>query len=215
MSQTETEAFETRYRNEQRRRGAYLIVMALVLAGLVLGGFYLKGELKDSETAAQVREAKRDAKIAILEANLKAQRKQFENCKDVPSNTKGCDEPVSPPVGSIPGPQGIQGLQGIPGPQGPVGPQGVQGKQGVKGTTGDTGKTGDPGAVGATGSTGEPGPPGPQGEPGPAGPQGDKGDTGATGPPGPTCPDGYTGQDIVVLTDNGPQTTFACVKDAE
>lgn len=210
MSQNETEVAVRRYERENRSRGLYMVLIAFVLGGLVAGGFYLKEELDQQEIAATKREEARDAKIAVLEAALDAQRTQFENCKDISSDTQGCDQPVSPPVGAIPGPQGLQGIQGIPGPEGPIGPQGIQGIQGPRGPPGEKGDLGDTGAVGQTGSIGEPGPAGAQGEPGPAGP---KGEPGEAGPPGPTCPDGYTATQVDLITQDGPQSGIACIED--
>jgi hypothetical protein len=211
MSKIETDAAVHRYEKERKQRGLFMLSIALILALLVGGGLYLKGELDSAEKQNQ----RRDSKISVLEANLDAQRQQFENCKDVSSKVEGCDEPVAPAPENIPGPQGIPGLQGIPGPEGPIGPQGIQGIQGIVGKAGppgpkgDKGDLGDTGAVGNEGSTGEPGPAGPQGEAGPAGPAGADG---AAGPPGPTCPDGYEATEVVLLTDGGPTPAVVCTQ---
>jgi hypothetical protein len=102
------------------------------------------------------------------------------------------------------GANGINGLDGLPGGIGPSGLPGLPGETGVPGPQGEPGLQGAAGAPGPAGADGAAGPAGPQGE------QGPQGATGPQGPPGPTCPEGSSPEEIVVLTDDGPETITAC-----
>lgn len=82
------------------------------------------------------------------------------------------------------------------------GPQGVQGFMGRPGLPGlDSTVPGPEGVAGRDGRDGVDGK--------------DGADSTVAGPPGPTCPEGYTGQTVVVVIhgnpDPGQQTVFACV----
>lgn len=90
------------------------------------------------------------------------------------------------------------------------------------------------GRVGESGPAGEEGPPGPppsdeavaaavaaycaerdecrgpRGSPGPAGPQGERGPRGS---PGPACPDGYSREQAMVVTTDGPRDAVICTRD--
>lgn len=113
------------------------------------------------------------------------------------------------------GPAGKAGEPGLPGPSGEVGPRGEQGATGAAGAAGQQGPRGEVGPQGPVGPRGDTGDRGPQGEPGR---DGVDGAPGPAGPAGPTCPDGYAGRDLDVLTPgDGPLTQpvvvtiFACV----
>lgn len=150
-------------------------------------------------------------------------------CTDDSINTKDlgalCEQATQVQQQTVKGDQGIPGIPGIQGPMGPAGPTGPPGPAGPRGATGkagakgSTGASGSPGAAGSDGAQGAQGPQGATGPAGPAGPQGEQGPQGPQGPPGPTCPDGYTGQNLNVVTDGGSPgqplitTIFACVKN--
>lgn len=126
-------------------------------------------------------------------------------------------EPSAPPPAEVEenaavGPQGERGLRGPVGPQGIQGIPGPPGIPGLPGTPGEPGTDGLDGLEGPQGVQGDPGETGPQGEAGLIGPQGE---TGPTGPAGPACPDGYTGQQVIVVTHDGDiagqQTVWVCI----
>lgn len=108
-------------------------------------------------------------------------------------------------------------LRGDAGPAGPQGVPGIPGRDGADGATGAVGPSGPPGPTGGPGPTGDAGQPGPIGPAGPAGPAGSAGPpgpagpAGEAGPAGPACPPGYHPQDVIVVTDKGPQRIAACV----
>lgn len=133
-----------------------------------------------------------------------------------------CDEAQdvvdeTPPDNEVgpPGPEGPPGPPGLQGPPGVDGRDGQDGTQGPRGVAGEDGQNGSPGQDGSDGTQGPPGPAGeqgPQGPPGPEGPQGPQGPTGPGGDPGPACPDGYTAQDLTVVTpQGGTQVIRSCV----
>jgi hypothetical protein len=114
-------------------------------------------------------------------------------------------------AGTKVGPQGIRGPMGPQGIQGIPGPPGIPGLPGTPGFDGLDGFDGLPGIQGAEGPSG---PSGAQGLQGPQGDQGIEGPAGPAGPPGATCPDGYTGQDVIINTAGPPPkelTIFACI----
>ena len=139
--------------------------------------------------------------------------------------------PPEPGADGTAGRDGTDGENGAPGAQGPAGGPGAPGLDGEPGPAGAQGPAGEPGQTGPPGPEGVPGPPGPEGAPGVAGPAGADGAAGldgapgaqgeagvpgapgADGTPGPACPPGYTGTDLVVLTESGPRQVFGCTLD--
>ena len=113
------------------------------------------------------------------------------------------------------GPTGPPGPPGQPGRDGTDGTDGTDGKPGPKGDPGDSGTDGKNGSNGSNGQDGAPGVPGPPGPAGQDGKDGDKGDKGDKGDPGPTCPEGYTGTEVLIPTPTGEYLIYACVKDKE
>jgi hypothetical protein len=133
---------------------------------------------------------------------------------------------------AVTGPIGIPGARGEPGSTGPRGLPGGTGPRGATGLQGDAGRAARNGTdgVGTPGLPGKDGTPvtGPAGKggtdgkdgvdgkdstvPGPPGPPGaDSTVPGPQGAPGPTCPDGYTGEQLTVLTpQGGTRDVFAC-----
>lgn len=104
-----------------------------------------------------------------LPALLDAQRDQFTACKDVSSDTPGCEKPVVSEKEVEDAKDGVVQLPGIPGDpgaQGPVGPQGPPPpmsllvglvNQAVVSVCGNNKCDGPPGANGADGLNGPPG----------------------------------------------------------
>lgn len=217
----ETEYRLRRLANERRRHGLFLLVLAFIMACMVVAGMYLFQRLDTTDNLSRAR----DDRIGKLEVALDAQRQQFEDCKDRSSKAPGCEEPVAPDSGTIPGPEGPQGIQGLPGLPGQQGIQGLRGIQGPQGENGPRGRQGIQGIAGANGidgqdgvdgTDGQDGAPGPKGDKGDPGPKGDKGDRGEPGPQGPACPEGYTGQAVQVESGSAPanadtRTIWACL----
>lgn len=212
--------------NQERRRGAFVQIIASVLAllfvvGCIFGFRSLTEDKANLNETIRDRNAvieKREKRIDNLEAALDAQRRQFLQCVDTNSDkTTACKAPVVPPSGQIPteaGPQGIPGVPGIPGlpgpkgltgPQGPIGPMGPQGPQGEPGR--DSSTAGEDGQDGAQGPQGEPGIQGQTGPPGPQGEKGDKGDPGR-GITDITC---EGGEYVFHFTDGTSQAVGMCL----
>jgi hypothetical protein len=112
----------------------------------------------------------------------------------------------------VPPPVTVEGLPGVPGLTGPRGFRGFPGATGVKGATGADGRAGAKGDTGPVGPMGPQGPQGDKGERGEQGPPGDAGPQGPTGPPGPVCPDGYTAQQMTVMTPQ-PRDVWVCTAE--
>lgn len=182
------------------RRSVWLIVALVVLAAFTWWVVSTIGALGD-----RLRESERD------NALLSQQVRQM-----------GGQPLVSPRPGAA-GPQGQPGQPGGPGQPGETGRPGQPGQTGRPGGPGGRGPAGPSGTPGTPGQAGQPGAPGEQGTQGPAGergpageqgPRGEVGPTGPTGPAGPLCPDGWTREELTVVTPGGPRQTVTCTQTA-
>jgi len=179
------------------------VTLAVILVGILLW-------LLAWARVLAIRDHERQQQIGNLVAQYgqlyeEAQAKGVE--PEAPTPSKVEEDAKS---SAVPGPRGERGERGPIGPIGPAGIQGLVGPPGIPGLPGESivGPQGEPGSDGLDGGTVV----GPQGEPGPAG-----ADSTVPGPAGPTCPPGYTGQQVIVVThadgnpDSGQTTIFACI----
>lgn len=223
-TQDETDQLVHTLKNSRKKRAIgwliLAVVIALLTAALAFFGYQVNHADKQIESLGKSDRASTN-RLGALEIALNKQRQQFNRCKDVPASTPGCQNPIAPPAGAIPGPEGTRGLQGVQGFQGlrgPVGPRGPKGDKGDPGLNGGQGATGSPGAdsnaPGPKGDQGSPGAdsnvPGPQGQQGVQGAQGDQGPQGQPGRDAPVIVSAQFGNDpgacVLIFTfDNGNQ----------
>lgn len=217
---TRHEIQEYSRRRNRRTMGGALLATALMFVAVLL--FVSWASTRNQLSAMEAAGQGRSSQIAVLSTNLDGMREQFASCAaraedgDVP---KACKTPTAPPAKElVPSPAVVSGQPGAQGERGIPGPSGAPGASGAPGVPGSPGEPGPAvtGAPGASGAPGQPGAPGeavtgPPGAPGEKGEKGEKGDKGDKGDPGPTCPDGYTAEEVTVLTASGPVTMLGCV----
>jgi hypothetical protein len=198
-----------RLRSPAAIRGAFALLLLLVLANVALGitnRAGLSDEQRHRINADHAFVLQLTAQTAQQAKILKAVTRQgARNCAGIQNigrvldqvgssvglhfKATGCTLRVEGRIVSQPPRQGPQGPAGTPGRPGLsiVGPRGLPGSRGLQGIPGVQGPEGPAGPVGPQGPAGVDGP---QGPPGPAGPQGPAGTPGVPGPVGPQGPVG-------------------------